>query len=318
MPVNLYRSKTPIAVFSLPLLVAIICLPLILRDAEPQVYFFKWQTNFFAKIHEITFLNYSLAVIFISVTAHQLNNVFNRNVFYSKDTFLPGFIYVTGLASFHSLEFSPMILSHLIFVIGLAALLQIKRQEPAKNWVFLGSLMIGTSVIFSPPIITIALLPWITLMIVRPFAWREYVLVVLGLIIPTGYHFFFYFLNVGNIQIEEAEFKLIANELNWSVSQIICMLLLAVGALFAFLKSLLIMRVQVVQFKKLMQIIFFATAICYMGYLAGWYGYEQQHVSFLIPLSVLFSVWLLCTEKNILPTVLVIGWFLATLTNLFL
>lgn len=316
--VFLYKSKTPLSIFTLPIVIAIACSSLFFRHSGEFFYYFNWQTEWFQSIHEIPWLNFLLAGALISLNAHQLNNVFNRNTFYSKDSFLPGFIYVAGLITFHMLDFSPLLIGHTFIIGSFAALLQLKRQEPAKNQVFIGSFLIGMAIVFSPMQITLALLPWISLIIIRPFNWREWIIALLGMGIPVYFHFTIYFITTGTWNIESADFVLHQVDLSWTIMDQIKYGFFTFCILIAVLRYLIIMRNQLVNFKKISQVVLVAALLSVLSFFIGWYGFNMIYSGFLIPAGIIISVQLLYSERPALSSGLVTAWFFVALVGLFI
>jgi hypothetical protein len=316
--VNLYKAKTPVSVFSLPLIIGLVCLTLFFREPVAHVYFFKWQTDFFLGIQQNSWLNFLLAGALISLNAHQLNNVFNRNNFYSKDTFLPGFIYVIGLATFESVDFSPLLLAHLFMIGAMAALLQLKRQEPDKNLIFIGSFGISLAIIFSPLLILLVLLPWLALLITKPFNWREWVVAILGLCLPIFYHYIFNYLATGTVQPERMDIILDTPAVTWTITQSILYLTASITILLSMARFIGVMRSQVVNFKKISQLTLLILFLSTLSFVIGWLFYSQFYLAFLLPLGYVISAQILYNEKSMLSNILVMIWFIAAVINLYL
>jgi hypothetical protein len=316
--VNLYKSKTPLSIFTLPLIAGLVALSLFFRPVTNHTYFFQWQTDLFGMIQNLPWLNFLLTGALISLNAMQMNNVFNRNTFFSKDTFLPGLIYIIGLATLDSVTFSPLLVAHLFLIGGLAFLLQLKRQEPAKNLVFIGSLLLGLAIVFSPLLIPIALLPWISLLVIRPFIWRDWTVALLGLALPLVYHHASHYLATGTWEIKPMDLKLDAPDVVWTISQSAAYLSMFLCILLGSLRFLAVMRSQLVSFKKISQVILFTVLLTTASFIMGWYVYDQLYVSFLIPLGFIIGVQLLYAEKPQVPNIFVNIWFVAAVVNLFL
>lgn len=317
MLVNLYKAKTPVSIFSLPLIVGLVCLTLFFREPVTHVYFFKWQTDFFLRIQENTWLNFLLASALISLNAHQLNNIFNRNNFYSKDTFLPGFIYVIGLATFESIDFSPLIAAHLFLIGAIAALLQLKRQESDKNLVFIGSFCVSLTVIFSPLLILLVLLPWLALLITKPFNWREWIVAVLGLSLPIFYHSIFNYLATGAIQPKRMDIILDTPDVTWTITQSVLYLTASATILLSIVRFIGVMRSQVVHFKKISQLTLLILFLCALSFVIGWLFYGQFYLALFLPLGYVISAQILYNERSMLSNILVMIWFIAAVINLY-
>ncbi|MBK9190111.1 MAG: hypothetical protein IPM77_00700 [Crocinitomicaceae bacterium] len=306
------------SIFTLPIVIAIACSTLFFKHQGEFVYYFNWQTIWFNNIHSTPWLNFLLAGAFISLNAHQLNNVFNRNTFFSKDSFLPGFIYVTGLITFNQLEFSPLLIGHTFIIGAFAALLQLKRQEPAKNQVFIGSFLIGMAIVFSPMQLTLALLPWISLIIIRPFNWREWIIALIGIGIPIYFHFTVYFISTGKWDIESADFVLYQIDLTWTIMDQIKYGFFSFCVFIAILRYLIIMRNQLVNFKKISQVVLAAGLLSVFSFFIGWYGFNMVYSGFLIPAGIIISVQLLYSERSAFSSGLVTIWFFVALAGLFI
>jgi hypothetical protein len=316
--VNLYKAKTPVSVFSLPLIIGLVCLTLFFREPVAHVYFFKWQTDFFLRIQETKWLNFLLAGALISLNAHQLNNVFNRNNFYSKDTFLPGFMYVTGLATFESVDFSPLIVAHLFLIGAMAALLQLKRQEPDKSIIFVGSFSIGIAIIFSPLLIVLVFFPWLALITTKPFNWREWMVAVLGLCLPIFYLYVFNYLSAGTIQPERMDIILDTPSVTWTITQSILYITSSITILLSIVQFIGVMRSQVVNFKKISQLTLLILFLCVVSFVIGWLFFNQFYLAFMLPLGFIISAQILYNERSRLSHILVMIWFMAAVINLYL
>ena len=216
MLIDLFKSKTPLSVFSLPLLIAGLCISILFKEDIGCPGFFVWQQKMISIITAEPWLNYLITVVLVSTNAHQLNNLFNQHSFYSKTTFLAGLIYVISVATFDGLSFSPQLISHLFLIFSLMMILHLRRQEPAKALIFKAGLSLGVAVLFSPTLTPILLGPWIALAIFRPFVWREWLMLLLGFVLPHLYHAAIYFLATGKYMVELTGLTLGDSELNLS------------------------------------------------------------------------------------------------------
>jgi len=315
--VNLYKSKSPLSVFTLPLIIGLICLKVFFDSAQPNHYFFLWQTEFFLLVKEIPALNYFLLVGLISLNAHQLNNVFNRNSFYSKDTFLPGFIYVTGLATFEQLDFSPLLVAHLFLIGGMSSLLQLKRQDPAKDIIFNGSFLLGIAFVFSPLTVSLAILPWIALTLIKPFIWREWLVAFFGMTLPIFYHYVVNYLVTGNIEILRMPMSIDDPDLTWTIVEGLTYLITGLCFLVGVFKFIIIIRAQIVNFKKLSQVLLWMAILLSCSFGIGWYFFGQFYLAFLLPMSFIMSIQLLNAGRVQMANGLVLVWFIISVVNLF-
>jgi hypothetical protein len=314
MLVNLYSSKTPIAVFSLPILTAVLCLPIFLIEPVSSPSLIKWQILLTDWIVQQSWVNYLFTVVLISTTAHQINNVFNRHVFYSKATFLPGLMYVLTLLTFEKLNFSTNLLSHLFLVFALGMLLRIRRQDPAKGRIFWASLFIGLAIGFSAGSLPLVLLPWLTLAAIRPFVWREWFVMLLGAVLPLLYYFSIYYMSTGGLDL-----KLISiTDVSYTKMNLLRAANYAIIAsifIGTLVKYFSVMRTQINRFKKLSQIIFHFSWLSAAAVAIGWYLFDLMFFSFSIPAAFIIGTALLYSKRQSVMNLIVIIWLIISVAN---
>ena len=318
MLVNLYESKTPIAVFSLPLLVSLFAITVFVVEPNTISYPTEWQNLLMTTVHSEVRLNYLLTIFVASITAHQLNNVYNQNSFYSKASFLPGFIYISVLVALNCLHFSPTLLAHLFFVWGLGQMLKLRRQEQAKSIIFKASLLYGLAFIFSPLQIGLVTLPWIALGIFRPFVWREWVMVLVGVTIPFLYYFVILYLFEGDLVFLAdpsygAQLFTGLHLISW-LNYIIFGLIVG-GSLLKYLR---VSRTEVNRFKLQSQVLFHFLWIAVFAYFLGWYLYDLTLLSLAIPLSIIIGTQMLHNKNLKVVNGIVIIWLIISVANVLI
>lgn len=158
-----------------------------------------------------------LGITLVSFHAIFLNIIFNRNEFYEKNIFLPSLIYATLMSSVPGIQFvTPLLIANTFIIVGLYFIYKIKRQEDAKKAVFMNSIMLGIASCFYPPYILFFIIPIAALIIIRPFQLKEYLLVLLGFLLPWIYFFAFGYLFNNSIIINLSQQLEVNNELNFN------------------------------------------------------------------------------------------------------
>src|SRR5690606_17805983 len=109
------------------------------------------------------------------------NSVINHFNFMGKPNFLTALLYMTLVSLFLPfLVLSPTLICNFITIWRVSKLFNIYRQPDVKGLMFdLGMIIALGSLIYFPFIVMLLLL-WISLIIFRPFIWREWVTPVLG------------------------------------------------------------------------------------------------------------------------------------------
>lgn len=315
MFVKLYQSKTPTAIFSLPIIVSLIGLVLFFREIEIPGSPLRWQENITEAVFQIPWLNYVLTVVLISITANQINNAFNQHNFHSKNTFMPGFMYVMSILNLGAFHFSFDLIAHLFIAFGLIILFRIKRDEPAKNVMFRSSLLFGIASVLSPFSAVLFLLPLLTLVVFRPFVWREYLLTFLGFLLPIGYFIGIYFLIHGHLNIRIAQLNIQGTEAKFLLSEMTCLGIVGLFTLITIARYLGIQRTQVVRFKKQSQVLFHALWITLLVGLAGWYLMDEFFLGMTVILSMFYGVYILNAKNLTVVNIYLFLWFAVGLIN---
>lgn len=154
-----------------------------------------WQLDF----NELSTLHSRIGAFFlITINAILVNRVFNTHEFYDKNTFLPSLIYILLVFLFPlSLRLQEDLIAHTFFILSLSKLFDIKQNDDARRSTFLSGLFLGCAATFLPIYIYFMVFLWMGTLSIRPFILREFLLPLLGVILPLGWVFFldndFYF-----------------------------------------------------------------------------------------------------------------------------
>ena len=135
-----------------------------------------------------------ISCVILTFNAYALNSVFNKNDFLEKNTYVIGLIYLIGCFTMSIFENPGLILFHFFDILSFRQLFFIKQNEDARKPIFNGSLLLALGLTFFPHAFPVVLFPFFTLIVIRPFVWREYMLSVLGLMTPLTYVYFYYFM----------------------------------------------------------------------------------------------------------------------------
>lgn len=128
------------------------------------------------------------AFILISINAILVNRVFNTHEFYERNTFLPSLIYLLLVFLFPlSLRMQEDLIAHTFFILCLSKLFDIKQNDDARKSTFLSGLFLGCAVTFLPIYIYFLVFIWMGTISIRPFVLREFLLPLLGVVLPLGW-----------------------------------------------------------------------------------------------------------------------------------
>jgi hypothetical protein len=129
-----------------------------------------------------------LAPIIVCINAFAISWIYNENTFYERNTYTSALLYVVCMSFYHSFySLDGLLLAHSCIIILLYQYFLLRQNEDGRKHAFNGAFFGGLAAVFHPPLI--ALLPVLLMMLwsLRPFVFREMVLVILGFGLPLLY-----------------------------------------------------------------------------------------------------------------------------------
>lgn len=135
------------------------------------------------------------AVILIVGEAFLLNHLIVSHQATPKPNFLPAGIYILLMTSSGSfLTLHPLIFANLFLLLALSSLFSMHRKETAFANAFDAGFFIGIASLFYLPSILFYFLLYLSFLIMRPFIWREWIISLMGVIVPYVFAAFIFFL----------------------------------------------------------------------------------------------------------------------------
>lgn len=233
-----------------------------------------------------------LAGIVVYINAVLLNNLFNINSFYEKNSYIISLLYVMLMSFYHSFyEIDGVIIAHFFSILSLYQLFKLESNTDGRKTVFNSGLLLGIASTFHPPLIFTAPILWIMITRIRPFIFRETILATAGFITPLLYGFYSVF-----IRKNEINWNFIETAVNYEQKQLIFLISLI---LFFVVSLLSIWGIRIknkkssIRFRKL-------TGIIYLKLLSGlilgtleiiflnqyeWYSFSVISLALFFPFS---------------------------------
>ena len=125
--------------------------------------------------------NLALAAILTFIQAIIFNRVINNHSLMAKPSFLPALLYITGASLFTQfLILSPPLICNFLLIWIMDKFLKIGKAPNAMMIMFdIGMIIALGSLIYFPYIVFLAML-WLSLLLYRPFNWREWLSGLVG------------------------------------------------------------------------------------------------------------------------------------------
>lgn len=142
----------------------------------------------FFGIYENTPLTIIISAALVFFNAIIVNNIFNRNEFKEKNTYLPALIFVV-LASFSEAyyQLNGSVASSFLIALVIIQLYRLNQNEDGRKDIFNAAFLFGLSACFYPVIFFFFPILFLTVWVLRPFVLRESILMILGFTLPLIY-----------------------------------------------------------------------------------------------------------------------------------
>jgi hypothetical protein len=140
--------------------------------------------------------NLMIALLILIVQALIFNRIINAYSLLGKQTFLPALLYVTAGSLFSPfLILSPTLICNFLILIMIERFLSVYKKQQVSSVMYDLGMLVGIGTLLYFPFIAMLPLMWISLIIFRPFNWREWVAVIIGFMTIFFFLAVYYFWN---------------------------------------------------------------------------------------------------------------------------
>ncbi|MEO5910808.1 MAG: DUF6427 family protein [Pelobium sp.] len=141
-------------------------------------------------------VNISIAAVIVFIQAILFNRIINNLNILGKSTFLPALCYVLLTSIFSPfLVLSPPLICNFFLLFILHKILTENRQPDAVSTMFDLGMVVAIGTLFYFPFVLFVLFLWSSLIILRPFNWREWVSALVGYLTIVFFLGVYYFWN---------------------------------------------------------------------------------------------------------------------------
>jgi hypothetical protein len=195
MFISIFKNNQPLSIIMLSLVMIVLWIPAFNNSAAlpynntmPLYEFYVRGVNNLSYFHNI------MALILVVSESILLNYILNKFEIMAKKTAMPAIFYCLLMSCCQPLtHFYPLLFSNFFILLALFKIGLSYRVEEAFATIFDASFFIAIASLFYFPSIIIYPLIWVTLIVIRPFIWREWVISIIGLILPYLFVVVYYF-----------------------------------------------------------------------------------------------------------------------------
>jgi hypothetical protein len=232
-----------------------------------------------------SFLEVSGAILVV-LNALGINMIYNANEFFERNSYMPSLLYVVMMSFYHAAySIDGLLVAHSFVIAMIYQLFLLRQNEDGRKHVFNGAFLAGCATTFHPPLILLSPLIIIMVRRIRPFVFREALMVVVGMGIPLIYAGVFLWMSGSKIDL-----KMIDKAADYTSKQT-DFLITAVLFTLLFLLSLVSIRSHMktssIRLKKLASMLWWLVLLGAIFGVADFFMFGQiERFSFLmIPLS---------------------------------
>ena len=241
-------------------------------------------------------------LITISQTFH-LNYIVGKHDVLYKNSYLPALFLILLIGLIPSfLVFSPVLLVNSIFIFILDKLFKLYKSPAPLPIIFDVSLLTGIATLIYLPSISLMLLIAVAIFILKPFAWRDWLVGFLGVFIPFFFTFVFYFWSDGINELRQRFFPESISQL-WDIKGLMLQGYRITLVVISILFVLTMVRIRQNFYKNVTRIrnfqqvvfIFLLVAIASLAFTGSVAVYRFSILA--IPLAVMISYYFLSNKK---------------------
>lgn len=130
--------------------------------------------------------------------AIHLNRVLNKHEILYKQTWIPAIIYIFIVALLPPfLWFHPLLFVNSILIFSLDKIFTLYKNQTVLALDFDSCMLLSLAALFYLPAVVLFLIYIIGIIILRPFSWRDWVVGMMGFVLPFFFAFTYYFLTDG-------------------------------------------------------------------------------------------------------------------------
>lgn len=189
------RTQQPISLILIPLLGIILWLPGFLNPSPPTIQAlmpFYAPVDAFCRLHP--FFSVFMGFVFSLGTAFVLNFIIHQHQILTKKSWLPALLFLVLSSSTKGfLWLNPELIAGIFILLSLHFLLETYRMDNAIIFIFNAGFFIGLATLFYFPSIVFVLFSIISIILLRPFTFREWMIMLLGSTIVPIYVCVYYF-----------------------------------------------------------------------------------------------------------------------------
>jgi len=198
--INQFRSLHPLNLLLLVAYLVFMRIAIFLNlPADLSFEILESYTKLFINIPKNAFsseANVFFAAVITMVQALIFNRIVNNHNLLAKPSYLPALLYVTGTSLFlQFLVLSPALICNFLIIVIIDKFLKLSKTGSAMSTMFDVGMLIAIGTLIYFPFILMLIMLWLSLLMYRPFSWREWISGLIGFLTIFMFVAVFYYWN---------------------------------------------------------------------------------------------------------------------------
>lgn len=199
MLLRFFRITSAQVIVVIPLVGMLLWLPAFLHLQESSFFFDKTQMPLYKFIVDIispkSFAATFLTFLLVIVQGFLLVRLNTQLIFINNRSYLPALFFILITASVPELQrLNPVIFSGFFLLLGLERIFVSYQNTKLAYDYFIASFYISVGSLFYPFLAFFLPVVWISLAIMKPFNWREWLFTILGFLLPVFFVSSYYYI----------------------------------------------------------------------------------------------------------------------------
>lgn len=259
-------------------------------------------------------LNVAITLLLIVIQSVTLFYICQSNGFIKRSNFLPAIISLLGFSwNTDFLTLHAVLPAALFIILALNSLMTMYGQQNAYNKVFLAAFFIGIASLFYMPIAYMLILIWLSLITYRVLSWREYVIALIGFLLPFVYYFSWLYWNdtfiAGLMQLADSIFLFVL-PVRLSMINTVWLSVSAFIMVVNMLAGLSVVSDKLISLRRKTRVLINVSITAFIiVVLAGW-PFLSANYLFVIPMAFFLTASLTLIKKPFWFELIALGYFL--------
>lgn len=244
-------------------------------------------------LKEIKWLGDLLFILMIGGQGIYINYIVNKYKLLKNETHLTALIFVVINTGLYSIEFlNPVIISNTFVLLVLHQLFRMYNLHSAYSLLFNVGLLISIACLVYFPIIVLFPLVWLVLMYTRKPVWRDFVISLMGFLLPFIFIAAYYYLadkklELDFLEIQQPYFSLTGNDfLEENKIYFFVVGGIALYSVFSFFRE---MAHNITRIRKRLMVVLWLLGVVLFSLMLNSSDYSAVYLLITIPLSIIMT-----------------------------